>query len=296
MMAAAPRDNLRGALWMAASAVAFAAMAALVKLLADNQSVAVMIFWRSLAGLIATLPFAFAIGREAWAVRRPGKLILRSTYGTAGFFLGFYALAELPLADAQALSFSRTLFITILAVWILKEKVAWRRWTAVAVGFVGILMMTKPGAALDPAALAAIGSALAFALAIVTVKDLTADHSPTALVLYANLLTTLAGVPFILLDPSIPSLPDAALLFAMGVAGVIAQGCYVKGMASGDASLMGIVDYLRLPLAGLLGYWLFAEVPDGWALAGAAIVIVSTVYITFRESQVRVARPPEPPG
>ena len=132
--------------------------------------------------MIIVLPFALMAGPKVWKTSRPGKLLLRSSYGTIGFFAGFYALVHLPLAQSQALSFSRTLFMTILAVVILKEKVAWRRWTAVGIGFLGILMMTKPdfsshATAIDPATLAALVSALAFAFALVTVKDLTKDHS-----------------------------------------------------------------------------------------------------------------------
>jgi drug/metabolite transporter (DMT)-like permease len=117
-----------------------------------------LIFWRSLAGVVAVLPFALMAGPKVWKTSRPGKLLLRSSYGTIGFFAGFYALVHLPLAQSQALSFSRTLFMTILAVVILKEKVAWRRWTAVGIGFLGILMMTKPdfsshATAIDPATL-----------------------------------------------------------------------------------------------------------------------------------------------
>jgi drug/metabolite transporter (DMT)-like permease len=279
--------NALGALWMLGSALGFVAMAVLAKGLSDQTSVAMLIFWRSLAGVAATLPFALFAGRNVWKTPRPGKLLLRSSYGTVGFFAGFYALVHLPLADSQALSFSRTLFMTVLAVIILKEKVAWRRWTAVGIGFVGIILMTKPGASLNIASLLAIVSALAFAFALVTVKDLTRDHSPLTLVIYGNIFTTLAGLPFLILDPRLPDLPTIGLLLAMGVAGVIAQSCYVRGLSIGEASLMGLIDYIRLPLVALAGFWVFGEVPDKLAMVGAVIVIASTIYITLRDVQVK---------
>lgn len=272
---------------MLGSAIGFALMAVLAKWLSDQTSVAMLIFWRSLAGVAATLPFALLAGAHVWKTARPGKLLLRSSYGTIGFFAGFYALVNLPLADSQALSFSRTLFMTVLAVIVLKEKVAWRRWSAVGIGFIGILMMTKPGPGLSFAAVAAIVSALAFAFALITVKDLTSDHSPLTLVIYGNIFTTLAGLPFLLLDPTLPDWPTMGLLMAMGVAGVIAQSCYLRGLSTGDASLMGIIDYIRLPLVALAGFWFFDEVPDVLALLGAAIVIASTIYITLREMAVK---------
>jgi drug/metabolite transporter (DMT)-like permease len=287
--------NARGALWMMGSAVGFVVMAVLVKFLGPDQSTATLIFWRSMAGLVAMLPFALLAGPSVWKVTRPGKLILRSTYGTVGFFAGFYALAHLPLAESQALSFSRTLFITVLAVFLLKEKVAWRRWAAVGVGFLGIILMTKPGmGSFSLASGLAVFSALAFAFSIVTVKDLTRDHSPMTLVLYANLLTTIAGFPFLFLDPRVPSLHDMGLLTLMGVAGVAAQSCYVRALSTGEASLMGLLDYVRLPMVALAGFIFFAEVPDTLAMVGAAVVVLSTLYITMREMQLKKERPADP--
>jgi drug/metabolite transporter (DMT)-like permease len=285
--------NALGALWMLGSALGFVVMAVLAKGLSGQTSVAMLIFWRSLAGVAATLPFAIFAGSHVWKTPRPGKLFLRSSYGTIGFFTGFYALVHLHLADSQALSFSRTLFMTVLAVIILKEKVAWRRWSAVAIGFVGILLMTKPGASMNIASLSAIVSALAFAFALITVKDLTRDHSPLTLVIYGNIFTTLAGLPFLILDPHLPDLRTMGLLLAMGVAGVIAQSCYVRALSTGEASLMGLIDYIRLPLVALAGFWFFGEVPDTLAMLGAVIVITSTAYITLRDVRLK-AQPLSP--
>jgi drug/metabolite transporter (DMT)-like permease len=282
--------NALGALWMLGSALGFVVMAILAKGLSDQTSVAMLIFWRSLAGVAATLPFALFAGSHVWKTPRPGKLFVRSSYSTVGFFAGFYALVHLPLADSQALSFSRTLFMTVLAIVILKEKVAWRRWTAVGVGFLGILLMTKPGASMNLASLAAIVSAIAFAFALITVKDLTKDHSPLTLVIYGNIFTTLAGLPFLILDPQLPDLPTIGLLLAMGVAGVVAQSCYVRGLSTGEASLMGLIDYIRLPFVALAGFWVFGEVPDKMAMEGAVIVIATTIYITLRDVQVTIAK------
>jgi drug/metabolite transporter (DMT)-like permease len=288
--------NAQGAVWMVGSMLAFSGMAVLIKLLGPDVGVGTLIFWRSVAGVAATLPFALKAGPEVWRSPRPWRLALRSCYGTVGFFAGFYALVHLPLADSQALSFSRTLFITVLAVFLLGEKVAWRRWTAVGIGFLGVLLMTRPGAAMEPATLAALVSALAFAFALVTIKDLTRDHASLTLVLYANVFTTLAGLPFLVIDPVVPSLPQIGLLLAMGVMGVMAQNCYVRALALGDASLMGLIDYVRLPLMALAGWLVFAETPDAMTLIGAGVVIASTLYITLREARLNAPRPPVPPA
>lgn len=281
--------NAEGALWMLGSAACFTAMAVLLKFLVQKDYPETqMIFFRCAAGFAAILPFALSQGRAAWAVKRPGQVFLRCFWSTLGFFASFYAFAHLPVADAQAISFSRVLFVTIFAVWLLKERVAWRRWTAVGVGFGGVLLMFRPeGGAFSVAGAAGVVGALMFALAIVTVKDLTRDHSTLSLVMYSNAFTTLAGLPFAFLAWKSPTLPDFALLLAMGVAGVGAQSCYTRALASGDASLMGLVDYARLPLAIAAGFFVFHETPNFMMLMGAGIIIASTLYITWRESKLQ---------
>lgn len=288
--------NAVGALWMLLSAICFTLMAICLKLLAaQDYSESQMVFFRCAAGFAAILPFA--LKPSAWAVKRPRQVFLRCLYSTLGFFAGFYAFANMPLADAQAISFSRTLFIVVLAVWLLKETVGWRRWTAVGVGFAGVLLMLQPqGAQIDLAALAAVASAFLFGLAIVTVKDLTKDHSTLTLVVYTNAFTTLAGLPFAFMAWKTPDLWGLALFILLGLTGVGAQTAYVRALGSGEASLMGLIDYVRLPLAMLFGFLIFAEIPTPLALVGAAIVIGATLYITWRESQLRMKRPPAEPG
>ena len=284
--------NARGALWMLASAVCFTAMAVCLKLLAQaDYPESQMVFFRCAAGFAVILPFFLRAPKSAWAVKRPRTLLLRCSLSTLGFFAGFYSFAHMPLADAQAISFSRVLFIAVFAVWILKETVGWRRWAAVAVGFVGVILMLQPhgNSGLGIAALAQLASALLFGLTIVTVKDLTRDHSTLGLVFYTNAFTTLAGLPFAFLAWKQPDLASFALFVGMGFAGVAAQSCYVRALSTGEASLLGLLDYVRLPLAIFVGFLLFSEVPDVRVIAGAGVIIASTLYITWREA--RMAKP-----
>lgn len=279
-------DNARGAVWMLGSALCFTLMAALLKLLAQHGfAESQMVFFRAAAGLAVLAPVALFGGAKAWAVKRPIQVLWRCIFSTLGFFASFYAFAHLPLAQAQALSFTRTLFVVGLAALLLREQVGWRRWGAVGVGFLGVLIMTRPdGASFSLASLMAVLAALFFGLAIVTVKDLTRDHSTLTLVLWTNGFTTIAGAPFALLGWLQPGWQDFLLLVLLGLFGVGAQSCYVRALATGDASLLGLMDYVRLPLAMILGFICFAERPDAATLIGAAIVIGSTLHITWRES------------
>ena len=282
--------NMQGTIWALLSAISFVMMSVMLHMLGDSVSLAMMIFWRSLAGLLVTLPMAF-MDKSAWKVKRPLPVLMRSLFTTIAFFSSFYAFAHLPIAYAQSISFSRALFITVLAVFILHEKVAWRRITATIVGFVGVLIMTRPSAQIDWASIVAIISAISYALSIVTIKELTKDHSPVTLVLYVNIFTTIAGIPFIFLDPTIPSMHQMILLFLMGMFGMGAQLFYVRGLNVGDVTLMSVLDYIRLPLSVLLGFLFFKQLPDFYTIIGALIVIGSTLYITLRESKLGKAKP-----
>jgi drug/metabolite transporter (DMT)-like permease len=286
--------NAVGALWMLASAACFTAMAASLKMLADEgYSESQMVFARCAAGFVAILPFTLRMGQSALKVSRPAPLFWRCVYSTLGFFAGFYAFARLPLADAQAITFTRVLFIVVFAAWLLKEQVAWRRWTAVGVGFAGVLLMLRPEASgIGVPELAAVISALFFALAIVTVKDLTRDHSTVTLVLYTNAFTTIVGLPFAFGGWIMPDLTGWILLALLGLTGVGAQSCFVRALSTGEASLMGLIDYVRLPLAIAAGFFLFHELPDVFSLAGAGVIIGSTLYITWRESRLKRAEAP----
>jgi drug/metabolite transporter (DMT)-like permease len=283
---------------MLASAGCFTLMAILLKLLNKaHYPESQMIFFRCAAGIVAILPFALRAGAPAFHVKRPWTVARRCFFSTLGFFASFYAFAHLPLADAQAISFSRVLFITVLAVWLLNEKVGARRWAAVAIGFVGVLIMLRPTGDAPPsiATLAALASAFLFGITIVTVKDLTRDHSSLTLVAYTNIFTTLVGLPFAFLAWTQPGFTDLVLFLGMGFAGVGAQSCYVRALAGADASLMGLIDYVRLPLAIFFGWLIFSEQPDTMMLLGAAIIIGSTLYITWREAQVTSPDRDSPP-
>ncbi len=146
-----------------------------------------------------------------------------------------------------------------------------------------------------PSRAAALAAALLLAYTIITVKDLSRDHSTLSLVLWMNAATTVLGFPLALIAWRTPDWADAALFTVLAVSGVLAQTFFTRGLTAGDASLMASMDYMRLPLAALAGFLIFGEVLDGWTLAGAAIVIGSTIVITLRENYLAKKRAPPPP-
>ena len=291
MTASALTPNLRGALWMLASAVGFTAMTTLIKYLGPGYPAALQTFYRQLAGVLVLLPLMARDWRGTFHTTRPGILIFRSSAGVLAMILGFYAYQELPLADANALSFTRTLWLVPLAAFVLREPIGPLRIGAALVGFVGVLIMLRPGSGggvswLGWPQAASLVSALLFALTITGMKVMTRDHSPFTLLTYAAVLGLVFSIPPALFVWRWPSLPDLGLLAAMGVIGTFTQGAYIKGMQLGEAAVMAPIDYTRLVFAVLAGLLLFHEVPKTATLIGAGIVVASTLFISMREYQL----------
>lgn len=283
---------MRGALWMLASAAAFTAMTTLIKFLGDDYPAALQTFYRQAAGLVVLLPLIIRDPVGVFRTSRPGILLFRSAAGTVGMILAFYAYQEMPLGEANALSFTRTLWLVPLAAFVLREAVGPVRIGATIVGFIGVLVMLQPGGehAFTLAALAALGSAFLFALTITGMKIMTRDHTTTTLIVYSAVLGLVLSIPPALFVWRWPNFVDLMLLVAMGVLGLATQTCYIKGMAIGDAAAMAPIDYTRLIFALIVGFVLFQEIPNPITMLGAAIVIGSTLYITWREARVS-ARP-----
>jgi drug/metabolite transporter (DMT)-like permease len=280
---------------MIASAVSFTVMTMLIKLLGEDYPAALQTFYRQLAGLLVLLPMILRDPRGSFRTTRPGILLFRAVAGTTGMILSFYAYQKLPLADANALSFTRTLWVVPLAAFILKERIGPRRISATTIGFLGALLMLQPAASSDGAylswpALAALAAALLLAMTVTGMKFMTRDHTTMTLMSWSASLGLVLAVPPALFVWRWPEIVDLLLLAAMGVLGTITQACYIKGMAEGDATVMAPVDYSRLVFAIVLGYLLFGEIPNSLTMLGAGIIIASTLYITIRESRLGVPK------
>lgn len=288
--------NLQGALWMLGSALGFTAMTTLIKFLGSDYPAALQTFYRQAAGFAVLLPIILRQGRAAFHTTRPGILFFRSSAGTIALILSFYAFQKMPLADANALSFTRTLWLVPLAALVVREHVGPLRIGAAVVGFLGVLLMIRPGAdggfAVGLPALAMLTASFLFALTITGMKVMTRDHSPTVLLVWAMTLGLVFSIPGAVLTWRWPEPMDLALLCAMGVMGTVTQACYIKGMQVGDAAAMAPIDYTRLVFAAGAGFVLFHEVPTVWTLAGAGVVVASTLFITWREQRLaRLSRP-----
>ena len=292
--------NLQGATWLIASGALFTVFIVLAKQLSSEQDPLVLAFWRSAVGLVVTLPVLYTRGISVLKVTRPRLVLLRSLFGTAAFICSMLAISDaykLPLSQFNALSFSRALFLTVLAAFLLREQVGRWRWGAVLIGFVGILVMVLPfgggevttaagvGASngLNPGVGLALLSALGFAGAIIIVKSLSATHSTMTLLIWANFLSTVLLAPFLFTRFSVPVGDEWFYLIAMSLAGVTGQYCYINAMRASDASFLAPIDYLRLPMAAAADWLIFKALPTSNVWYGTAIIVSATLVIAMRE-------------
>jgi drug/metabolite transporter (DMT)-like permease len=291
--------NTRGALWMIAAGVGFTVMAVAIKLLGTRLDSFQVAFFRILFGFIVILPIAGYMGASGgWELLRSRHLhihAIRGLLGMVAMFCSYYALARIDLADFMALSFTRPLFATVLAVIILHEVVRWRRWSATAMGFIGVLIMVRPGTGtFDPAGFFALGEAFSIAFLVTLVKRLPARETTIGMMFWFGAFASLMALPTAIWSWRWPAAEEWLLLLIIGALGALAQSFWIRAFRCGDASLVAAFDYLRLPLGAFVGLVWFAEVPTLWTLVGAIIIVGSTIYIARREAALGLKPKPAP--
>ena len=279
--------NARGALWVTGGTMVFAFNDTLVKILGGTIHPIEMVFFRYCVGTVILIPMFWRAGMTVMTTQRLPLHVGRGIIAGIGQAGAFYAVVHLLLADATAVQFSRPLFMTFLAVFILGESVGWRRWGATIVGFSGVIVMLRPGQSdLDIAWIVALVTALIFALAMILIRKLSQTEPPARILFFYHV----TGLVFFV-GPAIwvwrtPVAEEWLFLFLIGFLTTVAMICFVRALAVGEASIVGPMEYTRLIYAAILGYFLFAEVPVIWTWIGAALIVASALYIARREAFV----------
>lgn len=272
---------------MFTSAAAFAVMMALVRLVSGEIHPFEAAFFRNALGLVFLAPWLMANGIGVLHVGRLPVHLLRAGFGLCAMLLLFTALSRLPLAEATALTFTAPLFATIGAAVVLGERVRRRRWIATCVGFLGALIVLRPGAAvINPASFIALSAAVFIAAAMLSIKSLSKTEHPNAIVLIMGLLMTPASLVPAAFVWTWPSMETWGWLILMGFAATVGQVCLTRAFAAAEASAVLPLDFSRLVFVSLLGYLMFAEMPDRWTLVGASLIVAATVYIAHREASL----------
>ena len=279
-------DNIpRAVLLMAFSTLLFGLMAVCIRLASTQLHAFEIAFFRNFFGFVFTLPLLY---RHGWSILRTDKLplyFIRCGIGIAGMLAGFWAIVHLPLAQAIALSYSTPLFVTIGAVFVLGEVVRMRRWAAVIIGFIGVLILMHPGADdFSLASLVALFAAVMSASTAIAIKFLSRTEKADAIVIY----TTMIWVPLSLVPALFywtqPTGITWLWVVLSGLFGTAAHMCWTRALKLADASLLTPISFLQVVVVGAFGWFLFDEAVDRWTFIGVGIIFVSNVYIARRES------------
>lgn len=298
IVSSALTDNTRGAVSMLTGVFLFTMMEAAVKWLVADYPVHQIIFFRSAFALIPCAYFVWrAGGMSALRTKRPSVHLLRGLIGLAAMGCYFFAYSQMALADAKAILFSAPLFMTVLAVPLLGERVGIYRWSAVLVGFAGVLIVLKPGGdMLQYGTFAALGGAFLYALAVITIRHLSATESVACITFYFTLTGTAASAVLIGLFGWVPPTPaDWAMLASLGLVGGVAQYAMTRAFRLAEAAAIAPLDYTSMAWAILLGYLIWQDIPSLEVFAGITLVVASGLFILYREQRlasVRVSKLP----
>jgi len=298
------KDLFKGIGFKLISALLFAAMSALVRQLGDVAPVGQMVFFRSAFAVVPVVMIYALRGELSSALRtgRPLGQLGRGLLSVCGMFTNFSALTRLPLADVTAISFASPLITVVLAAIILKERVRAYRWSAVLVGFSGVIVMLIPQfgvghyAATGVAATAAVGATLATLSAfcnagtVIQTRRLTQSETTPSIVFYFSIVCAIAGVLTLPFAWHTPTLSELIKLIALGVLGGVAHIFLTESYRFAAASVVAPFDYTAMLWALLLGYWMFGELPSALVYVGAFIVTGAGLFVIWREQRLGLKR------
>ena len=282
---------VEGALWMILAGSCFAAMTGLIRPASETLHPLMVCFLRAVVGAVLMMPLLLrARGLSPSKHLRP-VLVGRAVVDAGSMALWFVVIPTLPLATAIALNFTSPLFSVIFAIIFLGEIVRARRWAAIGVGFLGVLIIKQPTPeSFDWPALFVLASAALAAMARVGARHLTRTmDAETVVAIHFFLIAPTLLVPALFVW-SWPTAEAMAWIFALAICGTLGHFCIAKAVAVAEASEVAPFDYFQLVIAAAIGYFAYAEIPEPKTWLGAAVIAGSATYIARREARLRRAR------
>lgn len=279
-------NNVKGGIILMFAAAGFGTMVAMIKVAGENLHVAQILLVRQIVMSVIVAPAVLSNFPGCLRTDNFGLQIVRIILALIAMGFGFTAVIHMPLAEVTAIGFAKSFFVTICAIFILKETIGLRRWSAVIIGFIGVMIVLRPGfeGFTVYGVYALIGAAGAGAVMVV-IRLLTRTESPTTILTYQAL-----GVGLAVAIPGIwfwkwPTAFEWSLLIAMGFMSYGAQMLNIIAYKFGEASVMASLDYVRLIYSIFFGWLLFQALPDIWTLVGAGVIIGASIYTIQREAQ-----------
>ena len=286
-MTGSQTPHLRAALLMLGSTLLFGLMTIAIRLASATLHTFEIAFFRNFFGLVAALPLVVRHGPDLLRTTQLPRYLFRCVIGVVSMMAGFWAIGHLPLAQAVALSYSTPIFVTIAAVLFLHEQVRARRWAAVALGFVGVLVIVRPGSAhFSAGTLVALVAAVLSGVVSIQIKQLSKVDPADRIVVF----TTSLWVPMSLL-PALAGWrwPEGIAWVWVIAAGFLGTGghmLWTRALKLGDVSALTPISFMQLPLVAVAGWLLFQEPVDRWTATGATIIFVANAYIAHREARL----------
>lgn len=279
------QSNLLGCLWMLAGGLLFVAVTVLVRHLGSDLPAVEAAFIRYLVGVVLLLPL---IWRMRWRGIRPGGFKLyfyRGLVHGVAVMLWFYAMARIPLAEVTAIGFSTPVFTALGAVLIFREQVRARRMLAIAAGFIGTVVILRPGfQTIETGSLAQLIAALFFAASFLLAKQMTQRESSGDILVMLTIFCTLALLPGAIYYWRQPTLIEIGWLALVAVFATAGHYAITRAISYAPLTVTQPLSFLQLVWAILFGYWLFDEVPDNWVIGGGLMIVGAVSYLAHREA------------
>jgi drug/metabolite transporter (DMT)-like permease len=278
--------HIRAMFWMTLACISFAGLWVMIRLASEELHPFALVVWRNFLGLVWLMPMILLTPGLLRTERLPGHM-RRAASGVIATFATFYAVANAPLANVLAINYTAPLFATIGAVLFLGERVRWVRGAALALGFLGMLLVLRPGSAeMTPGLWAAVISAITTAFSYIAIKALTGQDDPRAVAVWSFILTT--PVSFLLALPfwTWPSDRLWPILFGLGACAAAGQLALSKAFSLAEAGAVLPFDFVRFGLITLAGILLFGERYDPMTIVGGSVILASTIVLALREQQL----------
>lgn len=277
---------VRAAAWMLGAACCFTVMVVLIRMAAERLPVSNILFYRTFIGFLILLPLMLRGGLAGFVPGRLGLYGFRTVAGYGGMLCSFYAYAEIGVAEATSLNATIPLWVVLYAGLFLGEHVGPRRWALTALGFIGALVILRPGfAEISFAAVLALASGAFYGASSVATKALSRTEPTNRLIFYMNASLALVALGPMIAEFVQPRWADLPLVAGVALSGTCAHTCIVRGLKLTDASVVMPFDYARLPLAAVAGWLIFGQALSIWVLIGALIVMTSAIGIIRLEAR-----------
>lgn len=282
-------DSLPGAgratIWILIAGICFTSMMAIARKLAPDLHIFVIVLFRNLFGMMFLSPLLIRHGPGLLRTKKTRAFILRGVCAFTGLSCYFFAATMIPLADIAAVSFTRPVFATIAAILVLGEVARAHRWGSIALGLIGALIVIRPGfQEINPGILFVFAAVVAQVINTVNTKYLAYTEHPDSMAIYQGIYIFPLAVIAAALVWQMPNFEQFGWLLFMGFIGALTQRALNRAYVAADATVVAALDFLRLPVAAVIGLIFFAEFPDAWIWLGGAVIVAGSYVLTSGEA------------